>query len=106
MKLRRFKINNINKILSFKFSGIHDNHGHKSNEHSNHHNNHDHHHNNINHNNNHDHHDDHGHDHHEITGEVDLDKIYVPLNNHVKYNKSAIQIYKSYRYSRRKKLSY
>lgn len=39
------------------------------------------------HNHNNDSHDDHGHDdhgHHEITGEVDLNKIYAPMNSNVK----------------------
>ncbi len=69
IRTRGFKKFNLN-IVRYNFGSSH---GHDSHSH---------------HNDHHAHHDGHGHDdhgHHEITGEVDLDKVYVPLNRDVKY---------------------
>jgi hypothetical protein len=71
--LRKFNLN----VVRFNFGSSHghDTHAHNHDSHA-HHNSHDSH-----------GHDSHGHDdhgHHEITGEVDLDKVYVPLNSQVK----------------------
>jgi hypothetical protein len=58
---------------------------HKPQEHLSNHNNHDNHGKHNNHNDHHDDHGDHGHGHHEITGEVDLNYVYVPQSKNV-YN--------------------
>jgi len=76
LNLKVRKLVNLGDIKSCKYFGSAVSHGHG--------NGHDSHHNDSHGHNSHGHddsHDDHDHGHHEITGEVDLNKVYVPLNS-------------------------